>query len=59
MKNFVLVLLINSEVSLLADGLYMISGNTWDSSKALSSDSTGYGCQLCIRNGWTYAVPDS
>jgi outer membrane lipoprotein SlyB len=40
-------------------GLEMITGNTYDSSKALSSSSTGYGCHVCIRNGWVYAVPDS
>ena len=37
----------------------MISGGTNDSGKALSSSSTGYGCHMCIRNGWVYAVPDS
>ena len=40
-------------------GLEMITGGTYDSAKALSSASAGYGCQICIRNGWVYAVPDS
>jgi hypothetical protein len=40
-------------------GLEMITGNTWSSSNALSSSASGYGCHVCIRNGWTYAVPDA
>ena len=37
----------------------MITGGSYDSAKALSSDATGYGCQMCLRNGWIYSVPDS
>lgn len=37
----------------------MISGGVYDSGKALSSDPTGYGCHVCLRNGWVYAVPDA
>lgn len=39
--------------------LEMITGNSYDSAKALSSNAAGYGCHQCIRNGWVYAVPDS
>ena len=39
--------------------LEMITGGSYDSAKALSSDATGYGCNQCLRNGWVYAVPDS
>ena len=42
-----------------AKALEMLTGNTYDSAKADSSASTGYGCHQCIRNGWIYAVPDS
>ena len=37
----------------------MNSGVTYDSTKALTSSTDGYGCASCIRNRWTYAVPDS
>lgn len=39
--------------------LEMIEGETYDSDMALSSNSAGYGCHICLRNGWVYAVPDA
>ena len=30
--------------------------DVYDSLKADASDSTGYGCHECIRNGWVFAT---
>lgn len=56
------MLISNTIILIFLQGIHsleMISGGTYDSAKALSSSATGYGCHMCIRNGWVYAVPDS
>jgi hypothetical protein len=54
-SNPVIMALLVGSVS----SLQMLGGTGYNSANALSSSATGYGCNVCIRNGWVYAVPDS
>ena len=54
-SNPLILLIFLNQIS----GLEMITGGTYDSAKALSSSASGYGCNVCLRNGWVYAVPDT